>query len=127
MLKFSLKAIEPILAHSEAATTHGKCYDIDGTDKPGLWFVKDSGVYLMSNGQPRQIDPEGDGERSLVAYAKGHNPTVDGNTWDADRAECGGDDFGEFIEAAFFRKAINEGRAQIIIRIRAKSFSLEAR
>jgi hypothetical protein len=56
--------------------------------------VHDDGVYLMSNGEPRDIV---EGESSFVAHAKGCNPKTDPDWWDVSRALVGGDDFGECL------------------------------
>ncbi len=42
-------------------------------DAPAVMLVHDEGVYLMSNGQPRDVS----GERSFVAYARGCHPFRD--------------------------------------------------
>lgn len=53
----------------------------------GLWFVKDEGVYLLSNGKLEEgRTPETDG---LVAYAEGYGKGI----------HVPGDDFVEFIPA----------------------------
>ncbi|MHB8508926.1 MAG: DUF3085 domain-containing protein [Candidatus Dormibacteria bacterium] len=52
----------------------------------GLWFVKDEGIYLMSNSFPKRGGP---------VYARGYGKHAD---WDKVRAAAGGDDFVEFIE-----------------------------
>jgi hypothetical protein len=39
--------------------------------RPQIVFVKDEGIYLMSNGKPRDIV---DSERSFVVYAEGYDP-----------------------------------------------------
>ena len=57
---------------------------------PAIHFVKDHGVYLMSNA----VMPEG--ARPLVAYAEGYNPGVDAfEDW-----HVGGDDFVESLPVA---------------------------
>ena len=65
------------------------------TGKPGLWLVKDSGIYLMSNGNPGLPDTETNHNRDSllkVAYAKGYGPLAD---YDTIRQAVGGDDFTE--------------------------------
>lgn len=59
---------------------------------PGLILVGDHGVYLMSAGLPRQIDPEGDGVVSVLAYAEGTNPQSHDEWDDNKRFLYGGDD-----------------------------------
>ena len=123
MLTWKLKDIIPLLEHSEQAKEHTPCYGMEGTDKPGLLFVKDRGVYLMSNGTPHLPNPNNP-KSSLVAYAKGHDPEKDDDTWEADREECGGDDFGEFIEAESIRKAINRGKKTMSITMTLETFTI---
>lgn len=60
---------------------------------PGLFFVHDQGVYLMSNGEPRDVE----GNNSYVAYAEHCNPAVDAEWWDNARELVGGDDFAEVL------------------------------
>jgi hypothetical protein len=63
--------------------------------KPGLWLVKDAGIYLMSNGSPAmKID-------NNVTYAEGYGPDADyGDIRDA----AGGDDFVIMLPVDFFKK-----------------------
>jgi hypothetical protein len=75
-------------------------------DEPVVLFVHDDGVYLMSNGTPRDIigpdgadmldRKKGDG-RSFVAYAEGCHPKKDSGWWDTSRGLVGGDDFVEYL------------------------------
>jgi hypothetical protein len=62
---------------------------------PGLLFVHDRGVYLMSNGIPRDIDAAQSG--SHVVYAQHCNPHDDEDWYDNSREIVGGDDFAEVI------------------------------
>ena len=69
--------------------------DEENNGTPGLWLVKDSGIYLMSNGNPGLPDPENNhnGASQLkVAYARGYGSTADYYTI---RDAVGGDDFTE--------------------------------
>lgn len=63
---------------------------------PRLLFVHDNGVYLMSNGIPRDLIDE---QNNYVAYAEGCDPRV--GTFDewynTSKALVGGDDFVETI------------------------------
>lgn len=85
------------------ALTNRTCsVDETGQPKPpGLFFVHDSGVYLMSNGSPGdKLEPENPDSRMYVAYADGCNPNI-GNfdSWyGRSRDLVGGDDFVEFID-----------------------------
>lgn len=62
---------------------------------PGLLFVHDRGIYLMSNGIPRDHDAVQSG--SHVVYAQYCNPHEDEDWYDNSRELVGGDDFAEVI------------------------------
>jgi hypothetical protein len=89
--------------------------------EPGMWLVKDSGVYLMAStgglkaSTPAPKDKSGV-ERNLVAYAVGHNPNKDQETWHYDREVCGGDDFAEFVPLGHLADKAEKGM-QIVIDI----------
>ena len=74
-LRFDTQAVREQLDHTKAAPLHkltmsdrAELYgkdnmghqqpDEETNGKPGLWLVKDSGVYLMSNGNPGLPDTE---------------------------------------------------------------------
>jgi hypothetical protein len=62
--------------------------------RPALLLVHDSGVYLMSNGMPRDaVEPE----RCYTAHAQHCNPAVDEEWWENSRDLVGGDDFVEVL------------------------------
>jgi len=66
---------------------------IPGNDVPeGLWFVKDDGIYLMTNAC---LSPD---HNPGVVYAAGYGPGP--GTWERCRSAVGGDDFCEFIDTA---------------------------
>lgn len=67
--------------------------------EPGLLLVGDQGVYLMSNGLPRLIQPNSFPEGAVVAYANECNPEkMDFDAWwTAKNATFGGDDGVEFL------------------------------
>lgn len=83
-----------IIAHSKSHPCR-KPYASEASG-PGLFLVKDDGVYLMSAANEPLRIKEGS-EASVVAYAVGHDPKQD-DCWEYDREVCGGDDFGEFID-----------------------------
>jgi hypothetical protein len=74
------------------------------TAKPGLWLVGDHGVYLMSNGAPGMMRP--DGKSAVVAYADGIDPKKDKDWWDAKRHTFGGDDGSVYLDAAAVRAGL---------------------
>lgn len=68
------------------------------TPAPALFFVHDQGVYLMSNGEPRDIvTTDETAETTYVAYAEHCNPKTDDEWWDNSRDLVGGDDFAETL------------------------------
>jgi hypothetical protein len=83
-----------IIAHSQSHPCK-KPYTGEAAG-PGLFLVKDSGVYLMSAAtEPLRVKEGSEG--SVVAYAVDHDPSQ-GDCWEYDREVCGGDDFGEFVD-----------------------------
>ena len=111
-LTFDAQAVREQLDHTIAAPLHkltmsdrAELYgehnmshqqpDEQTTGKPGLWLVKDSGIYLMSNGSPGLPNTESNHNRDSllkVAYANGYGPLAD---YDTIRQAVGGDDFTE--------------------------------
>lgn len=82
-------------------------------DEPHVILVHDDGVYLMSNGQPRDLVRA---EHSFVAYAQGCHPKKDANWWDTSRDLVGYDDFSEFLPwARELLELVNSGAKQVII------------
>ncbi|ARJ66121.1 hypothetical protein WV31_10825 [Magnetospirillum sp. ME-1] len=105
-LIFKVADVLPLIAHSKASPSHSKGWG-DDTPTPGLFLVHDQGIYLMSNGNPRQmadgsIGGEGVEGRSKVAYAEGCDPDKDAEWWDNARDLVGGDDFAETLPLAMF-------------------------
>ena len=110
--------------------------------EPGLFFVKDDGVYLMSSGRPEGLDPEtGKPPRPKVAYAKGFDPTLDdrADVWDRAQIAVGGDDFSDkFMLGVFddlmpgtdsrgtFRITVDNDSLQLTVRAR-RTADLEGR
>lgn len=98
------------------------------TIERSVFWVKDHGTYLMSGGNPGLLkDPAAGNSRQLVVYAEGHNPDTGDYDYDFTRQVCGGDDFGEPIGVAWFRKMIDAGCTQIIFKVDGAQFELEAR
>ena len=63
---------------------------------PGLWLVKDSGIYLMSNGHPGMwMEQE---QRYYTVYASGYNPSSDPDWFDRSQMEIGGRAFCQSID-----------------------------
>lgn len=94
---------------------------------PGLYLVHDDGVYLMSNGLPRDKLPGS--ESSYVVHAKGCSPTKDGRDfcWDNSRALVGGDDFAENLPwAQEIKDLIDRGATEVVVLFSEKQLGLEA-
>ncbi len=113
MLRFSVPGVQTLTVHAMQSMRHlmtmGLRHQMFGTFEvvekedelcpPGLILVKDRGIYLMSNGLPRQLDPKhsGPSEMSLVVYADGFDPDGLSDQWDHVRSCIGGDDFADHI------------------------------
>src|ERR1019366_6563875 len=100
MLHFNSALVEQLLGHAKSASDHCPLYADARTKKVGLWRVGDDGVYLMSNGLPRLLQPD-NAEKAIVAYAQEVNPTTMefDDWWGMKRASFGGDDGCEFFAA----------------------------
>lgn len=119
-LLFPAAEVRKLYEHARDAPRHGKAYGERGNGKPQLMIVKDDGIYMMSNGEPRlladgtiaKIEPplEKDApeveRHNYVVYATGYNPKVDGDVWQKCRAAAGGDDFGEHVDLDVFRDCL---------------------
>jgi hypothetical protein len=84
-----LRELQHSLAATERRPNFGQQQDgLTGTTTPpGLWLVKDDGIYVMSNAVGFQ-----------PVYAQGYRAGSPG-VWDRARDAVGGDDFCEFIDA----------------------------
>jgi hypothetical protein len=97
ILTFDPADVRRIVDHVTAATAWSQGLGDESEPRPQIIFVKDRGIYLMSNGEPRDIV---DGSTSFAAYARGYDPTTeDFDEWYPKSNEvAGGDDFGEFLD-----------------------------
>jgi Protein of unknown function (DUF3085) len=86
--KFKVSEVLRCVTHSVTNTTD------DGFSVPSIILVHDSGVYIMSNASPADLE----GPRSYVAYAEGCDPSKDYDYYQTARSLVGGDDFGEIIK-----------------------------
>jgi DUF3085 family protein len=94
------------------------------TTEPSVILVHDQGVYLMSNGTPRDLADPAIG-RSFVAYARGCHPEQNLAWYDIARSLVGGDDFTECLPWAIELKRIIDGGASVVaINIDDDSISL---
>ncbi|MFE0437251.1 DUF3085 domain-containing protein [Streptomyces nigra] len=88
--------LDRVLAAAEcaaAADTHKLGYGETGA-APRLWWVKDDGTYLMSNGQDPTGTRDDNGRLPHVVHADGWGPGTDA------RSVLGGDDFRESLDLA---------------------------
>lgn len=88
-LVFHLDGVRARWAHAVAAGDHATPYGMTASRGPGLFWVKDTGTYLLSNGLPGE--PVGNN----ATYAVGFGPGCD---FDILQDVCGGDDFVEQID-----------------------------
>ena len=90
-LTFKADDVRRVVEHSIAAPEQGagKAITAPGS-APAVLLVHDFGVYLMSNGHPRDLI---DTHRSFVAYARGCDPIVDSDWRNTSRSLVGSDDF----------------------------------
>ena len=124
-LMFDLAALRPIVDHALKAPEHAPTFGQTPPIAPALWLVKDDGIYLMSNGRPRQIadDSPATGQdqdgQSLVVYAEGFDPKKADPmaVWFAARDAVGGDDFGEPLPAEWFKDALDRGERTITLNV----------
>lgn len=109
-LRFDLNEVRAQLDHADRAPSTNGIYGEPPTG-PSLWWVKDDGTYIMSNG----VVPEGT-VRPKVAYAEGLGEDAD---WDLVAEVCGGDDFCEDLgpDVAAIIRDCPAGDGALIIRI----------
>lgn len=98
MCVFRTEQVLPLAQHALNSPEHSGAYGEEATG-PALFLVHDHGVYLMSNGTPRDLVPGSASERCRVAYAKGCDPNVgEFDDWyGTSRDLVGGDDFVETL------------------------------
>lgn len=136
-LRFHAAEVKRVVEHSLAAREQGKVL-VDYADRagiptaryrhvqsPAVLLVHDQGVYLMSNGLPRDlIQGTQETGSNFVAYAVGCHPDTDDAWWETSRQLVGGDDFSETIEAAReILDLINDGYADIVFTVTARRIS----
>lgn len=121
-LRFKPQDVRRVVDHAKAASNHREYFGEQ--IGPSALLVKDDGIYLMSNGVPRDLEqPTGQGiradmgERTFVAYAAGFNPEKDRNVWECSRDAVGGDDFGEPIELTALEAALTPAAGYEVIAV----------
>lgn len=114
-MKFYFKAedVRARLAHSKEADARKLLYGIRGTDEPGIWLVKDQGVYIMSNAKPAElVDPSRPNDSACVVnYAKGHDPDKDEDWW------VGGDDYVKLFTAEQLEPELTEDVDKVMFEV----------
>jgi hypothetical protein len=119
VLTFDATKMRRVVEHSLTAPAQRNIsYTENKPAAPSVILVHDEGVYLMSNGDPRDIV---EGERSYIVHAKGLGP----EDWDASRAAVGGDDFADTLPWADAIKAqIDAGAKTIRLKMTASKILL---
>ena len=144
-LVFAAADVRRIVEHSISAPEQGKIADYSKANakngfkaemktptEPTVVLVHDQGVYLMSNGTPRdtvkRTSPNGKVEldSSFCAYAEGCNPEKDKDDWyDNARDLVGGDDFGEYLPwAKTIKEMLDQGATHIVVNYGASRLSV---
>ena len=120
VLRFKAEDVRRVVEHSIAAPKQSEqvVEYVPHTTKPiaapAVLLVHEQGVYLMSNGQPRDILGADATDRSFCAYAIGCHPEKDADWYETARGLVGGDDFVETLPWARKLKALIDGGARII-------------
>ncbi|MGW6144401.1 DUF3085 domain-containing protein [Streptomyces sp. NPDC055140] len=90
-LVFPLDRVLAAAEHAATADKHKLGYE-EAEAAPRLWWVKDNGTYLMSNGQDPTDTRDDNGRLPTVVHADGWGPGTDA------RSILGGDDFRESLD-----------------------------
>lgn len=90
-------------------------------DSAKIILVKDQGIYLMSQNEPRPANaPEvvGGGFHHTVVYAKDYDPKDGEKVWEKCRAAVGGDDFVETVDTKKeFLKVLADSEGDILVSV----------
>ena len=131
-LWFPLAQVTALAQATCVATNHRAMFD--EPTGPALWWVKDSGTYLMSNADPMLEGgvlygrAYGPGGLLLEPPADSDGPGWD-DVWDTSRGICGGDDFCEPIAIngalmAQLRAARNARHNWVVLTASARRYTL---
>lgn len=131
VLVFEKSAVWRLIDHSRNSSDHLEFYGQD--TGPAIWLVGDSGIYLMSNGQPRLgedgllIEPGKELEvYSLRVHADGCDPRMDDfeRWWIVHGAIDEGSDFCIPIPAENMLSALQEATTKIVIVVGEEDYSV---
>lgn len=124
-LIFPAEGVARVVRHALGSKKWGRGYGQTGQPKPCIIFVKDEGIYLMSNGEPADIVKE---PQRFVVYAEGYDPTKEDRmvVYDRAREAVGGDDFGDYIEIDEVIRAIVAKRLPLSIMVDGDKLILAA-
>ncbi len=124
-LIFENKDVLRCVEHALAAPEHSMTYGYEGEPVPALSWVKDDGIYVMSNGRPHDLDERhtGPSEKCHVCYAKGYDPRT-GDVWDKCRDAVGGDDFSEIIELTDQMVSDIRAGSNLILKVTSSNFEI---
>ena len=122
LFAFKKEEVERLINHSKAAPEQMKYWGEEITE-PSLLLVGDRGVYLMSNGTPRDIV---EGTASFTAYADGIDPRVNKDWYDAKRDLFGGDDGADVIPVRVIEAVFAEAKKFVWIELTATKIKVQA-
>jgi hypothetical protein len=98
---FKTEEVLRCVEHALAAKNWSMAGAEDETPTPCLYFVHDQGVYVMSNGEPRDVisaeAASADRPTTYVVYAAHCDPARDTDWWQNSADLVGGDDFVEIL------------------------------
>jgi hypothetical protein len=105
------------MEHAAQAPEHQRsAFEAADGKGPALMFVKDEGIYVMSNGLPGLAIGQN------VVYARNYDPRK-GDVWERCREAVGGDDFAEYIGLAELGP-MPAGATALVIKVSASDFTV---
>jgi hypothetical protein len=130
-LFFDMAIVAKLIDHAEKSTErrgsvdefHYSRYSDMAEVPPGLLWVKDSGICLLSNGKLQEGQTYE--SENLIVYAKGYDPKINHEyQWMQDQA-VGGDDFVEFIPMDWVREAVGDKTfGYFVIQVEGNKFGI---
>jgi hypothetical protein len=120
-LIFDATSVRRVVDHSIAAPTQNSMtvrnaqtgvFETELVSRPAVILARDHGLYLMSNGLPRDIVRD---ELSFAAYAQGCNPFQDSDWRSRSRELVGDDDLSRVLPWALDLKAYVDAGARTIV------------